>query len=142
LAHLPKLKILLLSETAVTGATLSAFAKASALRELYLDQNSEVRQYLSSLTDLKLSVLSLAKDKLTDQDLDTICRIRTLTYLSLNDDNQISDKGLLKLAQLPHLNFVLIRNCNVTRQGIHKFKLLKPNCEIGGLEGQRLPQGL
>jgi hypothetical protein len=130
LAQLPELRLLLLSETAVTGTSLPAIAKMPALKELHLDIDESVRNHLSALANSKISVLSLAKDEVTDDDLDALLKMHALTYLSLDDNVQITDKGLLKLAQLPHLNTLRIRNCRVTPAGLRKFKLLNPACKL------------
>jgi serine/threonine protein kinase len=130
LAQLPELRMLLLSETIVTGTCLPAIAKMPELKELHLDFDLPVRNHLSALANSKISILSLAKDEVTDDDLDALLKMHALTYLSLDDNVKITDKGLLKLAQLPHLNTLRIRNCRVTSAGMRKFKLLNPACKL------------
>jgi hypothetical protein len=141
LSRLPRLKTLNLSETGVEGTGLYALARMPQLTELYLDHDPGVRNFVSILP-IKLTALSLAKDKISDDELDRIVQMRGLNYLSLDDDVDISDKGLLKLAQLPRLNYLHLRNCGVTHAGIRKFKLSRPTCEIGGLEVKKAPSSL
>jgi serine/threonine-protein kinase len=138
LARLPKLRTLFLSETNVSGSELSVLSKIPTLRELYLESDPGVKKHFSGLKDIKLSILSLARDKITDDDIENLARARpNIEGLSL-DFNQISDKGLLKLAQLSHLKWVSVRGCSVTPAGVSKFKVLKPTCSVSGMEKRPL----
>jgi serine/threonine protein kinase len=140
IARLPHLKFLNLSETGITGIELPRLSSTLPnLRELYLDYNNpSIRNYLPALRSFKnLSTLSLAKDSLTNEDINTLAQIRTLSCLNLADNEGLSDKGLLKLAQLPHLASLNVRYCNLSHAAILKFKELNPACKLDGLEVKR-----
>jgi serine/threonine protein kinase len=124
---LPRLSVLYLSETRVTGKGLNDLSKNQVV-ELNLD-SCRIRSALHHLTEMNLLGLSLSRCDITNSDLDILLHLRHIQTLVL-DRNPINDEGLLKLAALPNLKHLSVRLCNISAQGAAKFARLKPNCTL------------
>jgi serine/threonine protein kinase len=125
LEKLPRLTCLMVNETKVSCAGVQS------LRDLNtLDLNgTEAGKDLAKLCSLRLTYLSVARNHIKDRDLNALIRIRTLSNLDLQG-NEITDKGLMKLANLPNLNRLNVCQCPIRPEAISRFKKLKPHCLV------------
>jgi Leucine-rich repeat (LRR) protein len=123
LTNLP-LKELLLAGTSVTGSVFKSPGALHGLVVLNLD-HTPIEPNLAALEQLELSQLHLSNCHLTDGDMDTVCKLRTIRTLYLNG-NSITRQGLARLATMPSLNFLAVQNCNLTKQDeVYIKKLLE-----------------
>jgi eukaryotic-like serine/threonine-protein kinase len=130
LANLARLRSLRVHKTMVTGRTLSEIAKLKNLEDLDLGY-CDIRKNLGALKALKLTSLNLRDCFLTDQDLEILSHMRSLTGLDIRHNNNVTDTGLLKLTSLQNLRNLHLEDCShVTDQGIQKTRSALPHCKI------------
>ena len=127
LALLPCLRELHLNRTSITGPALSKIAKLSKLEELYLN-GDDLCNNLSALESLQLRDLRLIDSKVKDSDMQSLAKMQSLLLLCLDQNKDITDAGLIKLAALPNLRKLDIAGCSVTELGVQNFKALSPQC--------------
>lgn len=113
-AHLKKLDQLdwlILTGSQITDESISVFAKLPRLRDLNLAA--------SELTNSGVSRLSSSK------------KLRKL-YLHGMDNraNRVDDNGIMALKSLPNLQFLGVKNTQVTDDGIAKFTASCPSCKV------------
>ena len=129
LEHLDQLRELHASRTFITSAVLSSIAKLTNLEELYLNGDN-ISDDLSALAGMRLRELSLRDDGLTDANMSVIAKMKSLLQLDLSKNRDITDVGLLKLAELSDLRVLTIADCSITEAGLRKFKALRPQCFV------------
>lgn len=154
LGRLKDLRILSLSYTQVTDASLVYVAEMNKLEALSLrDTNisSKGLKHLAKLTRLKsldlacpqvsdagllhleglsqLESLLLDDSTITDTGLEHIGKMAKLEALRLGS-TQISDIGLEHLNGLRHLYWLYLRDTKVTVEGVKRLQQALPNCEI------------
>jgi hypothetical protein len=66
----------------------------------------------------------------TNAGLRQIAESRSLSYLTLESNPQIDDKGLENLESMSGLTKLRLGGTNVTQVGIAKLKMALPMCEI------------
>jgi hypothetical protein len=154
LEELPKLQVLALEGDYLNDAALSLVTRRTDLRlldlnyqgalsaealwkvqnlkrleKLFLD-GTQAAKALPALRDLPLIQLSMKHTGITDSDIRSLLHMKQLTDLNIAD-SQITDKGLLLLAKLPHLEILQIFDCtNLSAESIKEFKKLKPHCRV------------
>jgi hypothetical protein len=81
-----------------------------------------------------LSHLRLAKLDLTDENLEFLAKLPTLTNLWLPDNPRITDEGLRKLAKCKHLESLVLDRCDgITQAARTEFKKQNPRIAIRSL---------
>ena len=125
LSKLQQLNIEVIDPNAVTGATLASFP---ALRSFgTIEGNPAVFPQLSfsqTLEELEVSWLN-------DDGVDDLLQISQLKRLHLHS-SEMSDTGLLKLAQLGQLTELSLTATKgtITDEGIARLRSLLPNCKV------------
>ena len=110
--------------------------RLQSLMHLYFDMGHAVKDAnitdkgLSCLSELQLPILQVVMlgncNKITDEGLKHIAKIKTLKQLSLRSCVGITDEGLRNLTGMSTLQTLDLRNCqNITDQGIMNLKEIK-----------------
>lgn len=150
LVRLTQLKALTIANTDITPEIIEAINKFKRLESLQLQSSPVSADYLLKLDRLdQLSTLAvqdvrgispvIAKIKgaplmvlkeldmsycrLTDDDLEQLAEIDSLTTLKLSFNN-FGERGITALQRLPHLTYLSIEGCNVSPDCLKKFKKL------------------
>jgi hypothetical protein len=113
-----QLEFLFVGETDITDAVLEQLSRVPSLRGLELrDCRHVTGSGLAALTGLpELRYLSLSGTSLRDEDLDVLKSLPQLTLVDLVPE--ISDAGLQHLADLSHLEALVISGDKVTDAGL------------------------
>jgi hypothetical protein len=131
LAQLKQMEWLNLSSTAVTSKGLAHLKSLEKLQGLSL-ANTRVEN-LRELPSLPaLLQLDLSNTPIKDPDLDRIGKLGKLSRLNLSG-SEISDMGLLQLANMKNLRLLAIGNSStrfVSSEGIRKLREALPQCQI------------
>ena len=101
LVELPQLEHLDLHNTAITSDDLPKLKNCRSLKELNLGSIKINDTAGAVLAELPIMALYLDHCQLSDKFLSLLSRSNTLRYLSLNNNEQITAKGLEKLSSLP-----------------------------------------
>lgn len=151
LVRLTQLRELTIANTAITTETIEAINKFKRLEGLQLQgspvsaedllkldrldrlsilavQNvrgiSPVIAKLKRAPQMVLKELEMSKCRLTDNDLEQLAEIDSLTTLKLSFNN-FGERGITALQRLPHLTDLAIEGCNVSPACLKKFKNLR-----------------
>ncbi|HVC96086.1 MAG TPA: hypothetical protein VND64_20555 [Pirellulales bacterium] len=100
------METLSLGNVAVTDAGLSQIEHLTALRMLYL-----------------------GRTQITDAGLVHLHNLKQLTDLDVQS-TRISDVGLLELERVKSLQRLNIHECNVTLDGVRRFQMAVPSCDV------------
>jgi hypothetical protein len=160
LVGVPKLRILLLSDTQASDSSMRHLAQLKRLERLYMwdavnvgdagvAHLSELRRlrYIhlttSRITDKSLEVfagmpildgLCLQFNRISDQGLAHLSQMDKLESLWVcgreGETNQITDSGLLRLEKLTKLNELGIQSTLVTNAGAKRFLKAVPGCRV------------
>jgi hypothetical protein len=118
LRALPKLNRILLENTRVTDAGLSAVSELVQLSCLRLDGTAITDAGVSQIRHLtKMRELGLARTNVTDACVMDLQEMTVLRSLHLSD-TQITDNGLAALKEFTKLEFLSLRNTAVTDEGL------------------------
>ncbi|MEN6644022.1 MAG: hypothetical protein ABFE08_16415 [Armatimonadia bacterium] len=128
LAVLPKLEALSITEASKVGSpALGEIAALTQLKSLNLWNCDLSDAGLAQLASLKgLQKVGLAGKAITDVTLQLLGGLPALEEVSLRDTIEVTDAGLLALAQAPAMKRVAIRYSKVTPAGIGAAKAAKP----------------
>ncbi len=122
-----KLTILDLALTQVSDEGLSYFKDSQSLTSLSLHYTQIGDVGLAHLKDCKnLASLTLTHTNVTDTGLALFKDLPHLTYLNLHQ-TQVSDAGLVHLKGLEHL---ILKETQVTADGVKKLEATLPRCKI------------
>lgn len=139
LSNLKYLRTLVCSSTAIQGSNLTSLLKVTTLRKLYLGCNKIEPEALSRVAQLRqLECLNLARTGLDDKLAENLTKMSNLIHLEISDNPKLTDKGLALLRTLPKLKSIDLRNTGVTANGILAWRKSKLNA-IDILKGQFLP---
>ncbi|MBU6453284.1 MAG: hypothetical protein KGS72_15990 [Cyanobacteria bacterium REEB67] len=137
IATLTNLYRLELGCTGITGNGIESLNKISALRSLHL-QGLELKPgTMEKLTGSaqSITVLSLSRCHLSDEEMKTVGKFTALTQLSIDGNPKISDRGAKNLASMPNLVSLDIMDTSITEKslpilmGLKKLKkiMVRPN---------------
>lgn len=160
LSGVPSTQCLRLWGTQVNDENLKAVAKLSNLKSLVIVDGENVSDagtvHLKNLDQLdwlvitgsritdesisvfaelpRLRVLNLAASKLTNSGVSRLSSSEKLKNLFLHgtDDraNEVDDNGIMALKSLPNLQFLGVKNTQVTDDGITEFTASCPGCKV------------
>ncbi|MGH2506619.1 MAG: hypothetical protein ACRDHZ_04250, partial [Ktedonobacteraceae bacterium] len=120
------------SETAITDKALIRLALNRDLRTLNVSEtkvtDAGLIHFLSQVTK-DFSALYLASDQVSNRSMRSIARLDKLQFLDLNH-TQVTDEGLMRLANNTSLKEISLDGSNVTAGGIAKFKKLCPGARV------------
>ncbi|MBI1902967.1 MAG: hypothetical protein HYS13_17860 [Planctomycetia bacterium] len=137
IANLHRLRSLSLNgNPELTGAGLQRLAGLESLRALALLECPNIRGKdvvaLDGLHRLQVLHLGAARGQfsqpLGDDDLHAISKMQSLSALYLNGSPNVTDEGLVHLAHLENLRFLMLDGCSITDLGLehlHGLKKLK-----------------
>lgn len=128
----PSMKTLILEAPISDQGLLDMIENCPGLENLLLtDPNIIDIKTFEALKKLNLQALSIDDcNGLDDQAIKIISEIKSIKNLSL-ESNIVTDDDLENLSNLPHLTSLdLSKDCGVSTEGIDKFKLKLPNCDI------------
>jgi hypothetical protein len=129
LAHLrglPALRVLDLSRTRITGASLDTVGQFPALACLNLQRTSITNDDLVRLKGSReLLILDLSATSISDAGL---VHLKDLPHLSalLLIETPVTDEGLKHLAQVPQLRWLFLAGSKVTPRGRSEFHRARP----------------
>jgi PAS domain S-box-containing protein len=116
----------------ITPAALQSIQTMTWLEKLALPGDN-VRDSLSSLGSLHLTLLNLAADKVSNDDINMLCqRIRTLSTLNIRD-NPVGDPILADgspLSTLPGLTNLSILDTQISHTAGEKFASKHKSCKV------------
>lgn len=92
---------------------------------------------LRSLSLPQITHLSLKNSRISDDDLESVAELKTLTTLELEGNPKITNKGLEALASLPKLEQLSLRYCIGLNEGA-----LRPLAKLNALKVLLLPQDI
>lgn len=121
----PNLKSLRLAVSSVPQATLAELVLLADLEELFLQDAAIDGTSLDTLIAAmpRLGRLALRRlNDVTDDALSAVARCRSLEVVALVEMNQVTGDGLARLADLPRLRSLDLRNCG--RLGVEDFQCL------------------
>ena len=128
---LPNLKALHIQGNPITGAGLRTISTWPVLQDLWIIETNVRPEDLSVLKKTKtLQILRVDGLKINDISISYITGLKQIKHLTIGD-NQITDKGLLKLASMPNLESVDVKGCRgISLAGIGKLLKIKPNLVV------------
>ena len=110
------------------------YSDDSGEREENENLSDDALQHLPKLPDLR--VLLLCDTQATDSSMVHLAALSNLEYLYMWDVSQVSDKGVLSLAELKELRKIHISNSLITDESMRVFATL-PKIETLNLQGNR-----
>lgn len=113
LDSLPKLTMLNIDGTNISGKALSRASLLRRLKVLHAGNLTDISPVLHALTATSIHSLSVSADHLQDSDLQAISKIRTLQSLSIGLNKGLSKAALQNLADLPFLAILKVDGCNL-----------------------------
>jgi eukaryotic-like serine/threonine-protein kinase len=123
---LPSLIDLRLTNTSVTGAGL---ARMKSIKTVLLLQASAIRNASKAVAALVgshvLNALNLRRDHLTDNDMEKLGQIQSITLLYVGNNPDVTNKGISYLANLKKLNELDVWDCHITPSSIQYFEQMK-----------------
>lgn len=131
--HLKKLEELKVSNTkGVTGYGIAKMDCLKALHHLDADHCKNMGAALAALNgSAALQSTSLRSCDLTDQDLNSLCKLSNLVGLTLDGNENVTDSTIIKLAaHFPKLQTLSIWRCNVTPKCTEALKGMKHLSEL------------
>jgi serine/threonine protein kinase len=120
---LPNLQELSISNTSVSSDGVSSLKKLKSLTRLWLCHmrvDEKMLAYLKSAR--KLQFLALGHTHMCDDDLAALSNLPSLEILRLEDNPQITDRGLKYLVNLPELRCLSLTGCSITPASISYLK--------------------
>jgi Leucine-rich repeat (LRR) protein len=116
----------------ITSAALKSIQSMTWLEKLAL-AGDDVKDSLPLLGSLHLTLLNLAGDKVTNEDVNMLCqKIRTLSTLNLRD-NPVGDAVLVAgspLSTLPALKNLSITQTQISHAAGEKFAASHKSCKV------------
>ena len=110
----PKLKSLRLAVSSVPQATLAELASLTSLEEFFLQDaaidDAALSTLLQSMPNLRRLTLRRVNG-VTDEALDAVAGCESLEVVALIEMNELTGAGLERLAALPRLRSLDLRNC-------------------------------
>lgn len=124
LSRLTNLEVLSVRQCQINGKSLTQFGSLKRLQMLILNSVNLDWKLLSTaapempaLTDLVLTFTNV-----TDDGLRWLERMPSLTFVHLESNSRITDRGLLQLCKLKHLNRLFLKRLKVTPRGLLQLK--------------------
>ncbi len=132
LSAFPKLESLNLSGTFITEESFITLAKLEHLQMLEVSHIPLTKLALERLKPMKSLVqLRVRGCEIDDEKVAIIAQIPNLAVLDLNENPQITDRGLESISKIPNLQSLTLIDCTkITKAGVEKFKKAKPNCRF------------
>ncbi len=131
LASFPQLKRLEISYVDIMDTGMKLLGSLTQLEELTLDHDHITSSDLAHIRGLKrLQSLYLDCNNVTDAGVAYIEKFRQLRFLSLFNNNMITDSGIEHLSTLTQLTHLYLGNMQVTDEGVKKLQQALPNCKI------------
>ncbi len=134
LKNFSRLEALSLDMTSITDVGLSSVAKCTHLRDLQLTHTQVTDSGLKQLCVLrKLEKLGLSRTVVTDEGLIPILEAlhNSLRWLNVQNTN-VSDECVPYLVALPRLDFINVKESNMTEFGVAKIQQTFPKCALVG----------
>lgn len=132
LTAFPKLDSLNLSGTFITEEGCNTLAKLDKVRMLEVSHVPLSKVALERLKPMKSLVqLRVRGCSIDDAKAAVIAQYPHLAELDLNENSELTDKGLDALSKLPALDSITVVDCpKITKAGIEKFKKALPKCRV------------
>jgi len=123
LAKLPNLEAVAADHTRTNGSFLVDFASSKKLKLLVLNHNDLDTRYLKELRNFpQLHWLDLGNTHIKDADMANLTNCSELVDLKIDDNNDLTDKCLVNIKQLKHLERLWLENTKITKRGLLTLK--------------------
>lgn len=128
LASFSKLRVLALENIVVHEMDLAKIRRLESLEELsivaVLDDETIAKKLVETISSLpKLKKLVVAADKLTDESVESLVKLKNLTTLQLINATSLTDDGIAKLGEIPNLQELSVFMAdNISGSGFGEFE--------------------
>lgn len=131
ISGLPNLKGFHIQGNPITGKSLRLIASWPALNDLWIIDTDIKPQELRFLRNARrLEILRVDDLHINDENITELTRLNQIKQLTLQF-NDITDRGLIKLASMPNLVSVNVSGCkNISNAGIAKLHRVRPGLNI------------
>jgi hypothetical protein len=132
LTAFPKLNSLNLAGTFITEAGCVTLAKLDQLRMLEVSHVTLTKLALERLKPMQSLVSFRVRGcGINDEMAVILSQYPHLAELDLNENPDLTDKGLEAISKLPNLQSLTVVDCpKITKAGIEKFRKTKPTCRV------------
>lgn len=126
----PKLEVLSVPNTLITGPGLAKLKRIKQLTLLRMSCNENGRAVVDALAgSKKISYLTMTNCDLNDSDLEKIATMPNLTELQIRSNAGITDKGIAKLAPLKRLKSLDLVDCRISPSWVKSLQKI-PNLRL------------
>jgi len=112
------------SNKEVTGAGLSHLANITHLQILNISHNKQAAAGLSHLTHLPLQLLYLVVCDVNDSHMEAVGQMSRLRKLDISSNHEVTGTGMSHLANLTHLEMVIMMDNSPSPTGLSHFTRL------------------
>jgi len=125
IAQLPKLNVLQVSNTQITGKAIASLQRLTKLTKLGCSGLEDLSPLIIRLPETKLLELDIESSHLTPFDMQKICQVKTLQNLGIGGNTAIDDEAIKAVQQLKNLKELYVSGCNLSNKSLTTLASLK-----------------
>lgn len=130
ISQLPYLENLDLNMSAIPDSGLNYLSCLQNLKSLDVSYSKILGTNFKALRGLPHFEQLNAIMCMSDEGLEQLAQLKSLTKLDISDSQHVTDQGLRNLGNMPQLKSLNITNCTTNQALVSELKTKLPNCEI------------